>query len=198
MACEGHSNLIGTCITHTNSCGAFYGYVSSRTITFINGDVQEGEVIDLEDEIHELLQELNNEATRRSPIVGSPTPIGNILTQPIQSSQIRSVRDLFIDLLDISAQSPYSDVEIAPTIVIENETIESMKDGIISDSSICVCDCNYSCTCECNYSCTCVCNYCACDCNYCTCNCNHACQCNCAYGGSCSCDCAFTEGGNKW
>jgi len=176
MACNGH----------TNSCSSHSGYVPATTITFTNEDVVAGEEIDALDEIHELLDKLNDESDRRS-VLNESTPISLTLTDPLASSQIRQIRDLYLDILNTTASSPITDTEIAVGQPLRADTIETMKDGIISDSSTCVCDCNYACTCDCNY-CTCDCNYCTCDCNYCTCDCNY-CTCNCNY---CTCDCNYS------
>jgi len=186
VGCQGNSNTTGChshnatngCLNHNNSCSSHAGYVGPRTITYTNVDVIAGEVIDLEYELDELQHELNVEADRRN-IAGAPI---DVLHGVVDTSEIRTIRDLFIDVISGTVQSPYSDNEIAPEELITHETVEAMKDQLKSDvATTCACDCNYSCTCHCNYSCTCDCNYCTCDCNYCTCNCNYSCTCDCNY-----------------
>ena len=110
------------------------------------------------------------------------------LDNPIEASELRAIRDLYLDLTIQAAASPITNTQILSGQPVLATTTETMKDGIVDDASTCVCDCNYACTCDCNY-CTCDCNYCTCDCNYaCTCDCNYACTCDCNY---CTCDCNY-------
>ncbi len=164
-SCNGHDGSAGACTGHS-------GYVSATTITFTNDTVSVGEEIDYENEIHELLDELNDESDRRA-VLGESSSISLTLTDPVSSNHVRQIRDLYIDILNTTSSSPITDTQIAVGEEMMATTIETMKDGIISDSSTCVCDCNYSCTCDCNY--------CTCNCDYCTCVCNHSCKCNCNY-----------------
>ena len=193
-SCNGHSNssacwchITTGCHSHANSCSSHSGYVGPRTITFTNTDVTAGEIIDLENEIEELQYELNVEADRR----GTPGAPIDVVHGVVDASELRAIRDLFVNVVGGSSQYPYSDAEIAFEELIKHETVEAMKDQLKSNvASTCACDCNYACTCDCNYACTCNCNYCTCHCNYCTCHCNYACTCDCNYNnGSCTCDC---------
>ena len=176
--CHSHSTAAGGCVGHSNSCPSHAGYVGPRTVVFTNVEVTAGEVIDLENEFNELQDEINTELVRRS-LPGGPL---DVIYSPVSANDIRQLRDLFLTIVGGSAVSPYSDNEIKSEELIEDSTIETMKDMFVANvGTACACDCNYSCTCDCNYSCTCDCNYCTCDCNYCTCDCNYSCTCNCNY-----------------
>ena len=182
-SCASHATS-GSCTSHVNSCPAHGGYVSGTTITFTNVNVSAGEEIDAQNEINELLSKMNAESNRRS-VLGESTPISLTLTNPLASSQIRQIRDLYLDILNTTAASPITNTQINVGQPLLATTIETMKDGIVADSAPCQCDCNYACTCNCNYACTCDCNY------ACTCNCNYACTCNCNY--SCTCVCNYSD-----
>ena len=181
--CNGHTALIDndtcSCNAHDGTGNNDSGYVGPTTISFTNVTVSTGEKIDLQNEIHELLDKLNAESTRRA-VLGDSTTDAFTLTNPVSQTHIRRIRNLYMDVLNVSATSPYTDSDIITTQTMKATTIEAMKDGLVADAGSCVCDCNYACTCNCNY-CTCNCNY------ACTCDCNHACQCNCNY--ACTCDC---------
>ena len=194
--CYGHSGTTEThsctCHGHTNSCPSHGGYVPATTISFTNVNVVTGEVIDLQDGITELLSKLNTEATRRHNVFGT-NPISLALDNPVEATELRAIRDLYLTLVGGTAASPITNTQIAAGQPILASTTETMKDGLVADAGTCQCNCNY-CTCNCNYACTCNCNYaCTCNCNYnCTCNCNYACTCNCNYACTCNCNYACT------
>ena len=189
MACHGNTNSggchshnnIGGCHSHSNSCGSHSGYVGSRPVNFTNVEVIAGEVIDLQNEFNEFLYQINVEAGRRG--YTSLPPLGG----NVETTDIREMRDLFLQIIGTSgspapAVYPYTNSQINSSQLIDDVTIEAMKDQLKANiESVCPCNCNYACTCNCNYACTCNCNYCTCDCNYCTCNCNYSCTCDCNY-----------------
>ena len=184
MACNGHVSSTGChghtltgCVGHINSCGGHSGYYPSRAVAFTNNVADSGDIIDYENELNELRDELNYEASRR----GLTNLLIPVFDQPVDALEIRTMRDTYVSITGNCADTPISDADIVTGELIRPITVESMLEGFIDWASNCTCNCNYSCTCNCNY-CACDCDYCTCQCAYaCTCDCNHACICDCYY-----------------